>query len=101
MIQDTPSIVPRLATSLNGPRLELERHFLTRQTEIERWFRSQGLQTPAPFCASVDKTRYPADCVNRFYAYGVVARLAALAAARELRQVSEPLVSELRSVQNL
>jgi len=54
MIQDTPSIVPRLATALDGPLLELERHFLTRQADIERWFRSQWLKTPAPFYASVD-----------------------------------------------
>lgn len=54
MIQDTPSLVPRLTTALTGPLLELERLFLARQGDIERWFRAQWLRTPAPFYASVD-----------------------------------------------
>src|SRR3990167_8871738 len=33
--------------------------------------------------------RAPSECVNRFYSYGVIARLAALAAAREIAQVKE------------
>jgi len=55
MIQDTPSVaVPRLTTALTGPLLDLERHFLERQGDIERWFRQQWLETPAPFYTSVD-----------------------------------------------
>ncbi len=33
--------------------------------------------------------RASSECVNRFYSYGVIARLAALAAAREIAQVEE------------
>ncbi len=36
-------------------------------------------------CMSPDKACEPSECSNRFYAYGVVARLALLAAARELQ----------------
>ncbi len=46
--------VPHLTTALTGPLHEIERHLLAHQTEIERWFRSQWLETPAPFYASVD-----------------------------------------------
>lgn len=35
-------------------------------------------------CITPDKTMEPDACPNRFYAYGVIARLALLAAAREL-----------------
>jgi len=35
-------------------------------------------------CSQPDASKNPDDCPNRFYAYGVVARLANLAAAREL-----------------
>jgi glutamate--cysteine ligase len=38
----------------------------------------------AESCINPDRSRYPDDEPNRFYAYGVVARLALLAAAREL-----------------
>ncbi|MFN4149185.1 MAG: glutamate--cysteine ligase, partial [Rhodocyclaceae bacterium] len=34
-------------------------------------------------------TRDPRQCTNRFYAYGVIARLALLAAAIELEQSSD------------
>ena len=34
-----------------------------------------------------DKSQHPDDQLNRFYAYGVIARLAMLAAAREINQV--------------
>ena len=37
-------------------------------------------------CINPDQTRYPDDEPNRFYAYGVMARLALLAAARELAE---------------
>lgn len=46
--------VPHLTTSLKGPLLEIESHFLAHQAEIEAWFRQQWLKTPAPFYASVD-----------------------------------------------
>ena len=46
--------VPHLTTVLNGPLLTLERHLLDHQAETEAWFRTQWLNTPAPFYASVD-----------------------------------------------
>lgn len=46
--------VPHLTTALTGPLLKLEEHLLEHQNEIERWFRSQWLDTPAPFYTSVD-----------------------------------------------
>jgi glutamate--cysteine ligase len=46
--------VPHLTTALTGPLQEIETHLLAHQTEIERWFRGQWLETPAPFYASVD-----------------------------------------------
>ena len=46
--------VPHLTTSLTGPLLKLESHFLDRQAEIEAWFRQHWLKTPAPFYTSVD-----------------------------------------------
>ena len=46
--------VPRLATALNGPLLDLERRLLGHQTTIETWLRTQWQETPAPFYASVD-----------------------------------------------
>ncbi len=46
--------VPHLTTSLKGPLLEIESHFLEHQAEIEAWFRQQWLKTPAPFYGSVD-----------------------------------------------
>jgi glutamate--cysteine ligase len=48
------SPVPHLTTALTGPLLELERHLLERQVPIETWLRSQWIETPAPFYASVD-----------------------------------------------
>ncbi len=48
------SNVPHLTTALTGPLQHLERHLLAHQTEIEAWFRSQWLKTPAPFYTSVD-----------------------------------------------
>lgn len=50
-------------------------------------------------CSQPDKSKNPDDCANRFYAYGVVARLAAMAAAREHGQVAESRVSELKPAQ--
>lgn len=46
--------VPHLTTALTGPLQELETHLLQNQDKIERWFRYQWLQTPAPFYTSVD-----------------------------------------------
>jgi len=46
--------VPHLTTALTGPLLTIETQMLSRQAEIEQWFRSQWLQTPAPFYASAD-----------------------------------------------
>ena len=46
--------VPHLTTALNGPLLQIEQHLLARQAAIEAWFRSQWLETPAPFYCSVD-----------------------------------------------
>ena len=44
-----------------------------------------------------DSTKNPDDCANRFYAYGVVARLANLAAAREQSRLGEAPAAELKS----
>ena len=46
--------VPHLTTALSGPLRDIESHLLTHQAEIEAWFRSQWVKTPAPFYASVD-----------------------------------------------
>lgn len=46
--------VPHLTTALTGPLQQIETSLLTRQTEIEAWFREQWKQTPPPFYASVD-----------------------------------------------
>ena len=46
--------VPHLTTAGSGPLQMVERHLLRHQTEIEQWFRSQWLETPPPFYASVD-----------------------------------------------
>ena len=46
--------VPHLTTALTGPLYEIEERLLAQQASIERWFRSQWLETPAPFYASVD-----------------------------------------------
>jgi glutamate--cysteine ligase len=47
-------MVPHLTTALKGPLLDLERRFLTKQPDIERWFRTQWLEHTVPFYASVD-----------------------------------------------
>jgi len=49
-LQPIPSLTTRQADGLR----DLESRFLSRQTEIERWFRSEWLVTPPPFYASVD-----------------------------------------------
>ena len=46
--------VPRLATALTGPLLDLERKMLQSQCEIEAWFRSQWLEHAPPVYGSVD-----------------------------------------------
>lgn len=46
--------VPHLTTALTGPLRQLESHLLGNQAKIETWLRSQWLETPAPFYASVD-----------------------------------------------
>lgn len=40
-------------------------------------------------CNTPDKLLAPDDCPNRFYAYGVVARLSMLAAAREQQELKK------------
>lgn len=47
-------MVPHLTTALTGPLLELERNFLTKNTEIEQWLRAQWLEHTPPFYSSVD-----------------------------------------------
>ena len=47
-------MVPHLTTALKGPLLDLERRFLAKQPDIERWFRTQWLEHTVPFYASVD-----------------------------------------------
>jgi len=47
-------MVPHLKTALSGPLLSLERTFLDRMPEIERWLRSKWLAHTVPFYASVD-----------------------------------------------
>lgn len=46
--------VPHLITAVKSPLLQLERHLLQHQTQVESWLREQWLLTPAPFYASVD-----------------------------------------------
>jgi glutamate--cysteine ligase len=46
--------VPHLTTALTGPLQQIETCLLQNQAGIERWFRSQWQQTPAPFYCSVD-----------------------------------------------
>ena len=47
-------MVPHLTTALTGPLFELERCFLDKATEIERWLRGQWNEHTPPFYASVD-----------------------------------------------
>jgi glutamate--cysteine ligase len=47
-------MVPHLTTALTGPLLDLERHVIDAQTDIEHWFRRQWMQHAAPFYSSVD-----------------------------------------------
>jgi glutamate--cysteine ligase len=47
-------MVPHLTTALNGPLLDLERHVIEAQPDIEHWLRKQWLLHPAPFYTSVD-----------------------------------------------
>jgi glutamate--cysteine ligase len=47
-------VVPNLTTALTGPLQELERCLLANQADIEQWFRSRWVETPAPFYCSVD-----------------------------------------------
>jgi len=47
-------MVPRLTTALAGPLFDLERRFLDRMPEIERWLRTQWQEHTVPFYASVD-----------------------------------------------
>jgi Glutamate-cysteine ligase len=130
-------MIPHLKTALARPLLDLERRFLDRMPEIERWPRTQRLEREIPFYASVDlrnagfklgpiDTRGkdenlnapgaqfvslafespcipdltgPAGCPpNRFYAYGVVARLAQLAASIEIEALEENPAPVARAV---
>ena len=47
-------MVPRLKTALAGPLKDLERTFLDRMPDIERWLRTQRQERTVPFYASVD-----------------------------------------------
>jgi len=47
-------MVPHLITALTGPLLDLERRLLSSMPITEHWFRSQWLEHPVPFYASVD-----------------------------------------------
>ena len=47
-------MVPHLTTALNGPLLNLEKSMLDAMPKIEHWFRTQWIEVPAPFYASVD-----------------------------------------------
>jgi len=47
-------MIPHLTTALTGPLLDLERHVLDAQMEIEHWFRRQWPLHGAPFYSSVD-----------------------------------------------
>jgi glutamate--cysteine ligase len=47
-------MVPHLTTALTGPLQELERRFLDRMPDIERWLRTQWQEHPVPFYATVD-----------------------------------------------
>ena len=80
------AMVPRLKTAQVGPLLELERRFLDRMPKIERWLRTKWQEHAVPFYATcIPDLDGPAGCPpNRFYAYGVVARLAQLAASLEI-----------------
>ncbi len=47
-------MVPHLTTALSGPLLELEKHFLDRASDIEKWFRAQWQDHIPPFYGSTD-----------------------------------------------
>ena len=47
-------MVPHLTTALTGPLLDIERHVIEAQADIEHWFRKQWLSHQAPFYSSVD-----------------------------------------------
>jgi glutamate--cysteine ligase len=47
-------MVPHLTTALVGPLQDLERRFLDRMPDIERWMRTQWQEHAVPFYASVD-----------------------------------------------
>ena len=50
----------------------------------------------AESCVSPDRSKSPDACPNRFYAYGVIARLALVAAAREIRTVQNQPAGDVR-----
>ncbi len=47
-------MVPHLTTALSGPLMSLERTFLDRMPDIERWLRAKWHEHAVPFYASVD-----------------------------------------------
>ena len=47
-------MVPHLTTALSGPLMALERTFLDRMPDIERWLRGKWHEHAVPFYASVD-----------------------------------------------
>jgi len=54
MHAETLPLVPRLATALRGPLLEVESRLLAAQPRIEDFLRRQWRATPPPFYSSVD-----------------------------------------------
>lgn len=53
-MQNNYDETPHLTTALVGPLQLLEKRILEMQSEIETWFQSQWLKTPAPIYGSVD-----------------------------------------------
>lgn len=53
-LEQTRTPHPELDAHYCGPLLEIESHIICQHRQIESWFRSQWLQHPAPFYASVD-----------------------------------------------
>ena len=47
-------VVPNLKVTTNSPLLPFEQDIVNRQADIEKWFRQQWLETPAPFYCSCD-----------------------------------------------
>ncbi len=82
-------MVHHLTTALTGPLAELEKHILDAMPAIDVWLRlhfiehAPGSHFP-PLAFVTDCYGRPGDPPNRFFTFGVIARLAMLAAAYEL-----------------